>query len=165
MRIIDSYYYRTESSCMVKLPLKISNAAANFVSQATGFYNTVNPDFPIISADEITECISEWSTFVNENLRNAILTQKSTNENELFINDPYQAKTLNEAIQNLEVIKNCSVLSIDFWLKLATASCASPKEAQKDLLNYINYLITEQGLCQPKSSTIRKNEELSHIKC
>jgi len=101
---------------------------------------------------------------VSDNLRTATLVQRSTNENELLINDPYQATTLNAAIQNLESAKNCSFEAIDYWLKLATASCASPREALKDLLAYMDYLISN-GQCQPKKTITKKTMEKKFNHC
>jgi len=149
MRTVDTYVFQKECPCMKKMPTNISASAAQFISDATAFYKIVNPDFPLVTADEIIECVYEWSTFVNENLRIAQLTSRATNENELVVNDPYRATNFNQAFTNLQMAKNCSIEAIQYWIKLATASCASPKEALKDLLAYINYMITDEGMCQP----------------
>lgn len=162
MKTLDSYVYRAQGSCMAKIPSSISNLAAQYISDATAFYNANNPDFPIITVDEITECFNDWGTLVNDNLRSATLTQRATNENELVINDPYQATTLNQALQNFESVKNCSIASISHWLKLATASCASPREAQRDLVKFIDQMISD-GKCQPKGLTNIGKPKYNHV--
>jgi hypothetical protein len=135
----------------------LPRAGSEFVAKVAGVYKAnVNPQAPVITADQVGYCAAAWEQVLRDKTDEAMSTLTATWRHQLVEFSAFNATTWQEAVKQLEPSQNCVADVWRYYLTLVNEPGAKPGVVDSKALAYIQDAYAK-GKCTPH--TIPSNEE------